>query len=989
MEFARLLAERPRRIVEVLKLPEVGVIITKNCRCVLSVFHGLPVLIHPSGAHLRLGGNRELFHAFLPGLIANGFDGDIKLAIKRSSNIQKTLRTFWDSTHVDNQEALCSAVPAYDDSEEAKLLASPMIYGPSSNQIGGQYWRADLLGHILATMAGSNVEGYYGSYEEVLLREVSIVSPLFGVLGVTFLHNKDTVLVQKFYEEQITGRRLSLDYQVVTDSVYPANERLLCYVSELTEQKKPRKQDKVREIIKEEVPVAASEEIAVPVRPSADVSHARFVMEGLGLKTVATRTSASKAIFSIALLCGSVVIIDPSGIYVKLFVSPNTYEVNLADMRSAGLDESPAFIAFLTSGQATVTARRWWEELKDDKKERITQHFASLPVDQGLPKEKRQGGYGYEWMVGMYWRADLLPYILWGASGSRIPRYRGSREEIFLNQQRLKQPLCSILEVTTHLSIAEIRGRARIGKDKSSLTEAAEIAALAAVANSAPLAAGSAAAPSVAGTVKATLKERHYQQFQSYYVTREVANPPPVSDRMARNYPKGLVDAAWVSAETLLPLRYAEGVASAQKTIEDLQKQLDYQRDREAELRRLLGERIRTAVPQVAGVIGEDAAEPLINAAFGEYFGLLKRNCGERMKSADFIHDSLSYGFMLHEVKNGETTISTADGVDKLLRDVEECEKESKMPCFAAVMYSFRSAIANNRDFPIMSFMAPNGHTLIVCVNNIQQQVEWSAGHVSELDIFCDATARVLLHVKSRLEMIFALAEDLDLTEQARIVNRVLGITTEKSEVANLLARSEDAEDFIESVMKPLETQRSPRGRQPKRAGGLRRASSIRSASVRSLRWHQSTTTTVAAVRPEVQDDRAAGQLEVVRDGATGLRVIEATDEAGTTSRTVFIDGRAQELTEEVDLPTFIPLAWQGIFNVSKPWGPAKRRTSETLMDLCRLDPGQRVRRSELAGKIATVTGSSVATVRDLLTFILDEVHNGHHWLKGVSWKIE
>lgn len=1028
---SKTLAERPRRILEVLNLPQIAVTSAGNFSCIVSIFKGLVVLIHPAGAHLRLGVRKEVYNEYMEELKAHGFDGDVDAAIAKTAAIQKATRTFWENTYENEQAALRRIIPAYDTSPDGLALCQPVVEGPASVKLGGRYWRGDLLGNLFATSIGGHLQGYYGSYEEAVLRELSVSSPLRHLMELSNLHNKNSEDVRTFYMSQVVSERLALDFQQVEGYAYPVAVRREVCLLELTAQGRNRTKTTDDVLAPKTrtsrsaagpapsppVPRSEQEVTDLPVIES-ELSQARRIMNQLNLPRVATRVSKTRGEFILSLFLGTVVLIDPSGLYIKLFVKPGVYEVNLEALRAAGLNENPAFKTYIFGQSGSAEYRRWWNGQGEEIKEKLSAYLTTLPVDQGEPILDYNGGQGTTWMNGWYWRADILPYLLWSSTGARIPGYRGSSIEAFLNEERLKKPLCDIMGASAHLTIKEKVGREHLARVESSLAQIPPAAPIAPV--DVPQVVDT--PPSVTvGTVKAANIEARHRVFREHFIARTTVNPPLLDMRAARNFPRVLIDEAWVTAERLLARGHAREIAPRDAKIAEQALTIDQLK---TEQMRLLTENARSAqhkarmaVPQFAGAAGEEEAGPLINLA-GKEFGQLTKHCGEKVKCADFIHEDLLYGFILHEVKNGTTPIHSADGVNKLLRDVEECEKARQVPCVAAILYSFRSVIANHNDQPMVSFRAPNGHTLVICVNNIREQVDCIDSKRSDIGVFRDATSLASVYIQSRLQVFFDMATH-QASEEGRnaCLQYALNIKLPNQKILEILDESENVSEFIAKVMTPTVAAQRIRGRETKRSGGSDRTSSAGSRSGSANPVHRDRPVSTAAgaspaplvIKPEPivteQSQDADGEsgdndyapqgvivrqlpvAEVVRDGATGVSVIETTDAAGIVTRSAVVDGRTQILTEGVEIATFVPHKWQSRIDISKPMGPSRKKTAEIIMQLCELHPTASIKRAELKRRIAKIMNCREGTVADLLTEILHPQYTGKHILKNLAWK--
>lgn len=994
MSSRKEIAERPRRLLRILQLPQIEVVIEGEVQYVLSAFKGLPIILHPSRAHVQLGVKKEVFGMYGKQLAEHGFAGQAAI----DDNVKNKADIYGSATNVvwknlTKEVDPWTIIPRYDESLDAILLEQLYLDGPPSNLVGGRYWRADLLGYIFATSAGLRLKDYYGSYEEVLFRELSLVSPLIKIMPGSLIHNKENAGIQSFYQAQVTSTRLIADYVEVVRAPYPVQDRAMVCVPELLEQvkvvKPPRtKKEEVKAVISPPT-TQAQDKILSPVI----LSQGQFIMNQLNLPVLGTRVHPNEGTFVLSLFCGTVVMIYPNGLYVKFFVKPNVYELDIERLRTRGLDQSPWMLAQLLKPNTTASARSWWNaNLTEVQRQRVTEYLANLPSDSGKPFEKCGGGKGAEWRVGVYWRADLLPYILWACTGDHIPRYRGSAVETFMNQQRMTEPLRTILEAHSELTTKEIRIRSgilreRLGHQSTAAEIVAQVATLQATRELEPEVVNEANnqepgdSTTVAGTVRGELRRKQLEDFRAHYITRTVPSPPLPNTRMARNYPKNLIDEAWVAAEERVARGYEEQVLSRDTTIIGLREELE---TTQAQVRDLLAQRVVEveqqavlAVPYMAGIIGEDEAETYINTSAGDIFGLLTRTAGEQAHCGDFIHESLNYGFVLHEIKNWEGVVKGDQGLPKLLSDIGDCERARELPCVAAILYSLRSKIANYNDRPIVTFVADNGHTLVICVNDIKGQVARSGGHISESDIFNDIMSRVRMHCQNRLRIFHTLAVMSSSQANRRVfLDKVLNIPRVNDKILEILGTNEaDIDAFIEEVMKPTVSVQEVRGRQNRR--GIRRTSSVgsrrsRAGSVRGLRWHSS----VVSVEP--------GPTVEAVSGSTMIEETSDTEEVEPTPEPEVV----APVPEPKTIVSFIPPEWQSTFDMGTQWERGRKDVVVMIMTLCTPDINGRILRQELSSRIRQrMTEITEATLRTSLTKVFHPKYRGQKTLVGLSWK--
>lgn len=867
MSSVKFAAELPRRIMSVLNLQTIARVQTREGNYILSTMFGIAVVIHPSGAHVCVGALKEITDLNIDALIKAGFQisSDPKDAQKIINKIHIAAGYFWDKTVGQvKQIKIRNGLPPYDESDEAKLLSEPMLVGPSQGGVTGKYLRADFLGHLFFTNVGKYLVGYRGSYQEVLLREVSRCSYMYPLINSCLISQKDSLIVQEFYQRQVASEALSADYLTITGQVYNAAERSAQCITELLAQK-IRTLHETEETTEVPIDGIPAPSVAQPVKksragrappppppavsdepaPEGFMSQARIIMAGLNLPVVGTKTFANHGRYTLSLLCGSPIMIDPSGLYIRFFLMPSVYKEFVAEMRAAGLDESEAHSKNFTDTNATKAIRNLWKRLGDEKQAALDAFFMTLPADRGICKLAPHGGSGSEGVTGTYWRADLLPHLLATATGVQIPRYRGSPEEIFLLQQMQQEPLSALLNPKDHLRPAAIRGR-RAAAKKHAPTQAPPTPSVSVQSTSTdsmiPIQHAVAASPLEATVVPAPVqgiaeavskaKESRELEFQkrmcAFYLNPNSPAPPIPSERDLLNYTKTQLGVMLIASMERAERNFETGVqaekARNESVIRELRAsivELGIMNQRQS---LILQDQIKRAKAQTAGVMGEDEAEPLINEA-GRWLGILTRTGGVEKRCGDFLHLALQFGFVMHEVKNGETTICSSEGIDKMLLDIEETEKRECKPCLAAILYSMRSDIAHHRQDTVVQYMAPNGRTLIICVNNVKRQVELSGGMRTALNVFDDALSRVQSHISTLMRSVYyGASHEESIVEQK--FYEILGTPTDSPAIqflsSTLVDNSESIENFLEIVMRPSKLA-APSG--VKRVGGLKKRS--------------------------------------------------------------------------------------------------------------------------------------------------------------------
>lgn len=156
---------------------------------------------------------------------------------------------------------------------------------------------------------------------------------------------------------------------------------------------------------------------------------------------------------------------------------------------------------------------------------------------------------------------------------------------------------------------------------------------------------------------------------------------------------------------------------------------------------------------------------------FGEKFGRVRRHFGQDEDEIYFIQVTL-FGFALYLIKNSKTEIPSSKGVDLLTSEIEAFETSSKMPCFAAAILSHQSMISGRGNPLTNVFLSRNGHTLMVCVNDISEQAQME----EEETIYIGVMKRIDLHVKAQLDYAYYIYNLGDYDTGIPAIDRVLGL---------------------------------------------------------------------------------------------------------------------------------------------------------------------------------------------------------------------
>lgn len=440
----QFVAERPRRIVEALKLPHIVPMPYENRIYMMSVFMGLPIIIHPTGAHIHLGVHTNDVDRSRQLLLDNGFDGNDDP--KRSYGLHNSNAHFWKCHITPVEQAIVQGlVPPYDGSLEADELSQLVIHGPRPESLMGHYWRADLLG-LIFSMRGirRHLTGYEGSYEQTLFRELAVVSPIVSYVQPGLPRDKNKIAVQERYMENLFIPRLQEDYLRVQGEEYNIEDRPVRAIVEMRRQPVYKKRHHVNIPDEELEDEDDDTEEKIPCM-------AREMMEKLNFRVIATRRHREHGTFTLATFCGIVVMIDPSGIRVRFYVNPKVYGRYTHLIEPGELVETPEMLQFLNSSNSTSRCRDWWShQLTEDERVELTNHFKSYITDKGPPRKLYRGRADANvkkdtsWINGIYWRVELLPNILL-RTGKDIPKYEGSDQQKYMKSLLASAPLGHLL----------------------------------------------------------------------------------------------------------------------------------------------------------------------------------------------------------------------------------------------------------------------------------------------------------------------------------------------------------------------------------------------------------------------------------------------------------------------------------------------------------------------------------------------------------------
>jgi hypothetical protein len=450
---AKFIAERPKRIIKALDLKDVFTAEVDGRPYSLSVLTGMPVIIHPSRAHIHLEAGKTIVDQNYDGLIEAGFDG-----YRRSAQIQRGIKRWWTEFLCEGErKELGEIVSPYDASLEATELAS-LVLENHTTKYKGFYWRADLLSSIInSKFCVKHIGGYITSLQATLLRELSVVSPIKKILGVCFMNNGREVAGQDIYIKHLNSGKFARRYKAVEGVDFPLAERCKGIREELEKQERKKdlkataaafEADESEPSDDEESP-PTTDVIPPEISPASDSdpSQGRLIMESMKFKTYFTMTH-NNLDYTFSLLCGMVVMIDPSKLYVRIFINPKIYAdqpefleviANLGETE----DEKIKFKKFYKwiddqGPNTTAQIRRWWnKKLTEVQRTRLELTFNSLKFDSGpaFISPKVQGGH---WTDGRFWRADLMPYVM-SAAADHIPGYNESEEKKILQSHMFKK----------------------------------------------------------------------------------------------------------------------------------------------------------------------------------------------------------------------------------------------------------------------------------------------------------------------------------------------------------------------------------------------------------------------------------------------------------------------------------------------------------------------------------------------------------------------
>lgn len=444
----------------------------------------------------------------------------------------------------------------------------------------------------------------------------------------------------------------------------------------------------------------------------------------------------------------------------------------------------------------------------------------------------------------------------------------------------------------------------------------------------------------------------------------------------------------------------------------------------ERELRETTDRRILLANPSRCGAYAEKRCGPRIASAFTE-FGRTVKTAGIESHSTDFIQESSPWFLIAHELKFGETVVSSKDGIDKLRFDIEHLETTQGCPVLAATLISWRSNVATMSETAISSQLASNGHTLIVCVNNVQKQ----SGSGGDDPVLRTAYEMIKHHIERVANEIYSISSTIIRTygyereQMADIVFRSTGAQVESrankfvvDTIEKYKRTSEDGTEFLENICKEMMdtkmtivlcrpgrtfVRESVRSRSVARHWDTSRPPSpTRTAMVDDTELHIAEAVandfgvqaeaidlqrgTVAraeidhstgdAIASIVSDDGSIGMI--FRDGVTGAMVSKSKDVlSGIVTEYVHYNHRVTECVGGIEVPRYIPQEWHTLFDVKKAWGPVDRQIAEALMTCHKQEHGAEIGRSDVKKNlVGLLPMSSIGTAFYAhLGFILNE----------------
>ncbi len=443
---------------------------------------------------------------------------------------------------------------------------------------------------------------------------------------------------------------------------------------------------------------------------------------------------------------------------------------------------------------------------------------------------------------------------------------------------------------------------------------------------------------------------------------------------------------------------YEKEVLDLKLRNESLDKDLSALRSRNEELEKEwkteMQKKLLLSNSSRCGAYGEKICGDHIASAFQE-FGRTDRNAGIESHCADFMQTSSPWFIILHELKYGLKVVSSKEGIDKLLFDIKHTEAKFGKPVLAATLICWRSNVATMAETPISFRMAPNNHTLLVCVNNVEKQ-SCEGGHDPILRV---AYNIVKNHVETSIRILGLLVKssfgqtDDDLAQLIRQDDKTKPTEANKF-LIDLIKRSSVTQDggmktlvnFEKMALNSRKTQ--VRGRsQVKGDPGVRSESrhwdTARSASVRgcSVSFNDEISIVEAAVDDQTvsaqaideqsglgvrsEIDRITGDMTATmttkdtvaimdHDGTTGAMIGKIVDKnTGEVMEYVHYDGVNTNCIDGIEVPRYVPTEWHHIFNVKKAWGPSVKKIAEIIMKICILDSDGNVKRSDLKQRVS------------------------------------
>jgi hypothetical protein len=445
-------------------------------------------------------------------------------------------------------------------------------------------------------------------------------------------------------------------------------------------------------------------------------------------------------------------------------------------------------------------------------------------------------------------------------------------------------------------------------------------------------------------------------------------------------------------------------------------------RDTTTQLGVAVEQRVIMANPSLCGAYAESACGPHIASAFID-FGKTSQTAGVESHCADFIQLDSPWFIVLHELKYGQNTIVSSTGIDKLINDINFTEEKYQRPVLIATLTSWRSNIATMAEDPISFKMAENGHTLIICVNNVERLSLAGGGNEAMLRIACQIAKQYVEQIsKSFINILsFGIQDSDDLPEIIKcyfnteigteankfLVSLASKVLDETLPIGNFTTMAIEAKGRGRSSLRTVTGIRST----SRHWDGPRAVSARRTVVIDDCRFTESAIAVVneEGIRAAVVDecggiavqaeiDRDSGDAsatvttkEVVgqftRDGITGAMVCKAIDQrSGNIIEQVYHNEQLISCVGGIELPRDIPEEWHAIFDVKKAWGATAKQVADVLMSVSKTNPQSTVGRFDVKKRLLAVQPNlSDKTLYRHLDFIL----NSSLYTTGTGGKIK